>query len=169
MSPEDQIHPYHAKDKASGQEAADAVAAVLQHAAVHDKAASARPAPKKQPKWMLPLGVNLGVFAVYLLLAPPDWVVVNPIATQPMEERVEDLRLAMYMQAMRVDSYQQTHGELPATLEDAGSAIPGVEYIRQGSDRYRLVATVEDEILLYDSTESAAEWVGQAANALRGG
>jgi hypothetical protein len=169
MSSEDQLRPYHAKDKTSGQEAADAVAAVLHHAAIHDEAAAARPAPKKQAKWMLPLGINLGVFAVYLLLAPPAWVVMNPIASQPIEERVDDLRLAMYMQAMRVDSYMQTHGELPATLEDAGSAIPGVDYIRQGVDRYRLVAAVGEETLLYDSTESAAEWVGEAADALRGG
>ena len=52
MSSED-LRPYHKKDKGSGQEAADALAAVLTHAAERDEAAEHKQGPKKQSKWML--------------------------------------------------------------------------------------------------------------------
>jgi len=169
MSSEDKVRPYHAK--ASGQEAADAVHAVLQHAADRDQAAHQTTGPKKQPKWMLPLGINLGVFAVYLLIAPPAWVVVSPLEAPPVEEQLEDLRLAMYMQAQRVESYRQQNGRLPTELVEAGSPVPGVEYNVIGIGRYQLVATVGGEALIYDSSDSAAEWVGEGATRklLRGG
>ena len=170
MSSEDKLRPYHAKGKASGQEAADAVAAVLAHAAERDVAQHTRMEPKKQAKWMLPLGINLGVFAVYLLIAPPAWVVVNPLEAAPIAEQVDDMRLAMFMQAMRVDAYAQQNGRLPNVLQDAGSAVSGVEYVVLDSGRYYLTASIGDEVLLYDSSESAQEWVGaDAGNRLLGG
>lgn len=169
MSSEDQVRPYHAKDEARGQEAADAVAAVMKHAAERDKAAHAKPKPKKQPRWMLPLGINLAVLAVYLLIAPPRWVVVNPIEAPDPAHQVQDLRLAMYMQIQRVEAYRLQHGELPQALEDAGSTVPGVEYLRQGSSQYQLVGTAGDQAVVYDSTESAADFVGGLAQRLRGG
>jgi hypothetical protein len=169
MSSEDRLKPYHAK-KASGQEAADAVAAVLLHAADRDKAQAKRPELKKQPKWMLPLGINLGVFAVYLLIAPPAWVVVNPLEGPPIEEQADDMRLAMYMQAMRVSGFVQQNGQLPLSLSEAGSTYPGIEYSVQGPNRFQLSATVGDTILTYDSTQPANDWIGaEATGRLLGG
>ena len=57
------------------------------------------PKPKKQPKWMLPLGINLGVSAVCLLIAPPAWIIVIPLESLPLEEQTEDMCLAVYLQA----------------------------------------------------------------------
>lgn len=169
MSSEDQVRPYHAK-KASGQEAADALAAVLDHAAERDVAQRKKAAPKKQPKWMLPLGINLGVFAVYLLIAPPAWVVVNPLEAPPIEEQADDMRLAMYMQAMRISGYLQQNGQLPATLEDAGTAYPGIQYNAVGADRFQLSATIGEETIVYDSSQPANDWIGpDATNKLLGG
>ncbi len=171
MSSEDQVRPFHAKEEGSGQEAADAVAAVLKHAAEHDKAAREK-SNKKQPKWMLPLGVNLAVFAVYLLIAPPawrGWVTVNPIEGPTSQVRADGLRTAMYLQAQRIEQYRIDHGALPETLADAGSPIPGVEYHRQGSS-YQLVGTSGDAGLVYDSSESLADFGGSVvANRLSGG
>ncbi len=169
MSSDDQVRPFHAKDEARGQEAADAVAAVLKHAAERDKAVNETPKRKPTPRWLLPLGIQLSVLALYLLLLPPKWVVVNPIQPPDPSTRVEQLRVAMYLQAQRVDSYKQEHGQLPDKLSDAGSTIEGVEYHRQGVNSYQLVATVGEEALVYDSNESAAAFVGTAANRLTGG
>ena len=75
----------------------------------------------------------------------------------------------MYMQAMRVDEYREQNGELPAALEDAGSTVPGVEYFMIGANRYELIATIGTEVVRYDSSESANEWVGSdAASKFRG-
>jgi hypothetical protein len=171
MSSEDQVRPYHARDEdeARGQEAADAVAAVMKHAAERDKASQAKSKPKKQPRWMLPLGINLAVLAVYLLIAPPKWVVVNPIEAPDPARQVQDLRLAMYLQIQRVEGYRLQHGELPEELSEVGSTVPGVEYRRQGSSQYQLVGTAGDQALVYDSTEPAEDFVGNLTERLRGG
>jgi hypothetical protein len=167
MSSEDKVSPYHAR---SGSETADTLADVLEHAAAREQAAHKRAAPKKQPKWMLPLGINLGVFAVYLLIAPPAWVIVDPIEGPPVAAQTESLRLGMYMQIQRIDAYRLANGRLPDVLEDAGSVVvSGAEYRRMGVDQYQLVASVGDSVVIYDSTESANDFVGDAANRLRGG
>ena len=169
MSSKHPVRPYHAGNKAPGQEAADAVSAVLDDAARHDKAQQQKAAQKTQAKWVLPVGINLGVFAVYLLIAPPAWVVMNPLEAAPIEQQTDHMRLAMYMQAMRVDAYRQQNGELPVALGDAGSAVQGVEYSIIGANRYELIATIGTEVVRYDSSESANEWVGSdAASKLRG-
>ena len=170
MSSEDKVRPFHAEGKAAGQEAADAVAAVLAHAAERDDVQHLKAEPRKQKKWMLPLGINLGVFAVWILAAPPAWVVVNPLEAPPIVEQVDDMKLAMFMQAMRVDAYALQNGSLPNALEDAGSPVSGVEYAVLDDGRYHLRVSIGGEVLLYDSSESAQEWVGaDAGNKLLAG
>jgi hypothetical protein len=75
----------------------------------------------------------------------------------------------MYMQIQRVEAYRVQHGRLPDVLAEAGSAVPGVEYRRQGANRYQLLATAGEEAVVYDSTEPADEFVGSAVNKLNGG
>lgn len=168
MSSEDQVRPYHAKDEARGQEAADAVAAVLKHSAEKDKAALAKMPPRKQPKWMLPLGINLAVLAVYLLIAPPAWVVVNPIAPPDLTAQTTDLKKALWFQAQRIEAYRLQNGELPAQLADAGSPTPGVEYVKEG-DRFRLVGTVGGAPVVWDSSSSNDEIQALVAGSRLGG
>jgi hypothetical protein len=169
MSSEDQLRPYHAKDEGRGQDAAEALAAVMKHAAEREEAIRKKPARKRQPRWMLPLGIQLSVLALYLLVAPPRWATINPIEPRDPALQVEDLRLAMYMQIQRVEAYRVQHGRLPDVLAEAGSAVPGVEYRRQGANRYQLLATAGEEAVVYDSTEPADEFVGSAVNKLNGG
>jgi len=152
MSSEDRLRPYHAKGEARGQEAADAVAAVLKHAAEREKAGSVRPPPRKQPRWMLPVGINLAVLAVYLLIAPPAFVTVNPIEGPDLASQEVNLRGAMWTVAQRIESYRIQHGAAPVNLSDAGSVPAGIDYIRRGDNAYHLVATVGDTPVVYDST-----------------
>jgi len=169
MSSDDQVRPFHAKDEPRGQETAEAVAAVLKHAAERDKAAREKAPRKPPPKWVLPLGIQLSVIAVYLLAFPPRFIVVNPIPVRDPVEEVADLRLAMWFQIQRVETYKLEHGQLPERLADAGSPLEGVEYHRQGANSYQLVASVGQEALVYDSDESAEDFVGTDANKLTGG
>jgi len=154
MSDQEQIKPYRAKETSTGQEAADAVADVLSYAAERDEAARKRTPPKPQPKWMLPLAMNLGLLAVYFLAAQPDWLVLSPIDPPPAAEQVTGLRNAMYMHGIaRIESFRQANGRLPATLEEAGAgALVGqVEYQVVGGSTYTLVASVGEEVISYNS------------------
>ncbi len=159
MSDQDQVRPYHAKDVGSGKETADTLAEVLKHAAEREEASRKKQKPKPQPKWMLPLGINLGVLAVYLLIAPPSWVVLNPIDPPPAEQQLEGLRTAMYFTASRVEAYRVQNGRLPERLEDTGAAsASGVEYFVRGTNNYQLVGSLGTETVIYDSSQSLAEW-----------
>lgn len=159
MSSEDKLRPYHAK---SGAETADTLAEVLEHAAAKEVAAHKRDGPKRQAKWMLPLGINLGVFAIYLLIAPPDWVDVNRIEGPPPAEQVRSLKGAMFFQAGAIELYRRDNGSLPAQAEDAAKTTPGVRYIRLSDDVFQLVGQVGTETVSYTSTEDATVWVGDA-------
>jgi len=118
---------------------------------------------------MLPLGINLGVFAVYLLIAPPDWVVMDPIDAPPPVEQARSMRVAMYFQSQRIEAYRIENGRLPDALTDAGTPIPGVDYNKRGTGQYELVADVGGEVLLYDSSAPAAEFEAAVASRMSGG
>ncbi len=148
----DQIKPFHAKEASTGQETADILSAVLKHAAERDVAAKKKAAPKATPLWMLPVGVMLSVLAGFLLVAPPAWVVVNPIAAQAPEDQVDKLAAAIYMSGMRIESYLATNGRLPQTLTEAGVAAggQGIDYTVTGQT-YTLISSVGEQTLLFDS------------------
>lgn len=166
MTSEDQIGPYHAKDPARGQEAADAVAAVLKHAAEHEERARKKPPPKKQSKWMLPLGIQLAVIAIYLLISPPGWITVHPIKGPDPAMQEQGLRMAIYIQSQQIEAYRIKNGRLPTSLAELGGSVqPGVEYQLQGTGQYQLVGTNGKAALIYSSTESAQRFLGTAAAA----
>ncbi len=167
MSSGNQVRPYHAKDEARGQEAADAVAAVLKHAAEREQLAHKKPPSKKQPKWMLPLAVNLGVLAVYLLIAPPSWVTVNPVQGPDLARQSDDLKAAMWFQAQQIEAYKVQNGRLPVTLAESGRVTPGLEYVRDG-DRFRLIAIVGEAPVIWDSAASNAEFAAIVAEKVGG-
>jgi hypothetical protein len=151
----DQVKPFHARDMGSGQEAADAVAAVLKHAAERDKAAHQRTPAKQQPRWMLPLGINLSLLAVYLLVFPPPWIQFNPIKPPPDAERVESLHTGMFFLTVKIEAYRNANGHLPSTLAEAG--IPGddVDYTIRGDSSYVLIATVGEQTVVFDSSQQS--------------
>jgi hypothetical protein len=163
----DQIKPFHAKEVSTGQETADVVKAVLEHAAARDEAAKKRTAPKPQPIWMLPMGLTLAVLATFLIVAPPPWVVVNPIAAQAPEDAVENLQSALFLSGSRIEGYLQRNGRLPQTLAEAGVTVPGLEYRVTGA-HYMLISTIGDQDIFFNSAvESLREWGARELPGLR--
>ena len=152
MSEKDQVEPYHAKEVAPGQEAADVVAEVLKHAAAREEASKKKVAVKGPPRWMLPLTVNLGVLALYFLIAQPDFLVVSPIVdARSTAERVQSTEDMMLLSASRVTSFLLREGRLPATLAEVDPASESFTYTVQSDSTFILIATVGDQSIVYDS------------------
>lgn len=155
MTDQDPVKPYHAKDPAPGQEAADVVAEVLKHAEEREKAAQEKSIPKGPPKWMLPLTVNLGVLALYFLIAQPGFLVVNPVEDpRATQQVVTDMRNAMAIDGVfRIEGYRQRENRLPESLEELGTTLgdQGVEYTVLGDSMYVLSATVDGVTIVFDS------------------
>lgn len=167
MSDQDQVRPYHARDAAPGQEAADVVAEVLKHAAEREEAAKKKTTPKGPPKWMLPVTVNLGVLALYFLIAQPDFLVVNPLVdSRPTAEVITSTKWAVYSDGItRVNNFLEQNGRLPQTLSEAGSTIADVGldvlYTPQGDSTYLLIVSLMGEEIVFDSkTDDPLQWVG---------
>ncbi len=144
MSEQDQVKPYHAKDSAPGKEAADVVAEVLQHAAEREEAARKKQGPKSPPKWMLPLTVNLGVLALYFLIAQPEFLIVNPMDDPRSAVEVDQGARAMVYTfgITRIENFRAENGRLPSSLEEAGSPLgsQGLVYTARGDSTYTLVS-----------------------------
>jgi hypothetical protein len=154
----DQIKPFHAKEVTTGQEAADVVKAVIEHAAARDAAAKQKAPPKPQPIWMLPLGLTLSVLATFLLVAQPSWVVVNPIAAQSPEDVLASTQRAIYGYAMMIESYRARTGRLPQSLAELGKPVEGLDYEVVG-ESYTIGAAVGDAYVGFNSsTESPPAW-----------
>lgn len=157
--------PYHAKDAAPGKEAADVVAEVLKHAAEREQAAKVQTKPKGPPKWMLPLTVNLGVLALYFLIAQPEFLIMSPIEDpRPVEQQVQQTRFGIYMEVIqRMQSFVQANGRLPATLSELGTSVgeEGVDYTVSGDSTYILIMQIGSETVTFDSAiDDPAEWLG---------
>jgi hypothetical protein len=158
MSENDEVKPFHAKGVDPGQETADVVAAVLKHAAERERAAKSKTAPKKQPKWLLPVGVNLAVFAAYLLIWSPEWVVLNPIAPPATEQRVEKLSGAMWLAINKIEAFNLDNERLPQSLMEAGANEASLTDTLVGSS-YVLSAEVGEEALVFNSAvQTPREW-----------
>ena len=173
MSDQDDVRPFHAKDAAPGQEAADVVAEVLKHAAEREVAAHERTPAKAPAKWMLPVGINLGVLAFYFLVAQPDWVVIDRIPPPPPAVQIEAARSAMWLHGItRIDTYAAANGRLPQTLEEAGGGVlaaEGVDYVPRPDSSYVLIYTVGDVEITYDSAlQSPDEFTGNLSTAIAG-
>lgn len=149
MTSEDPVRPYHAKGEARGQESAEALAAVLKHAAARDKVANAKPVPKKQPRWMLPVGINLAVLAVYILIAPPPWITVNPIQGPDLAKQTASTRFAMSLCSSQIDAYRLREGRLPTTTEGVSGCSAGIDLVSDGRD-FQLVTTVGGTAIVLD-------------------
>jgi hypothetical protein len=166
-SEKDKVRPYHAKEMTPGEEAAEVVAAVLKHAAERDEAAKTKAVPKQQTRWMLPLGLNLGVLAVYLLIAPPAWVEMNRIDPPPPEEVVANLQASVYIAKSKVEAYRSRNGgRLPVTLEEAGvNAVQAeaIGYTPRGDSTYVLLALVGDRNVTFDSARHTDQMFGNLA------
>ncbi len=168
---EKESKPFHAKDVSSGQETADVLAEVLQHAKEKDQAAKGTKVDKKgQPKWVPVIGANLGiVMAMYLLLAQPSWVVMNPIDPPAEEDLIEGLQIGIYWDANRIETFRIENDRLPATLVEAGATTEGLTYTPRG-DTYRLFGTVGDHIEEFDSSlQGLNEWFEVNLSGIIGG
>lgn len=159
MSENDRVKPYHAKNTAPGQEAADVVAEVLAHAAEREEAAHKKVAPKGPPRWMLPLTVNMGVLALYFLIAQPDFLEMNPIDDpRPAAAQVSNAKSTMGMVVGAIESFQAANGRLPATLEEANAvAASAYEYITVNDSAYILTHAIGDEVIEFDSENTDRE------------
>jgi len=109
----------------------------------------------------------LTAVAVWLWVAPPAFLAV-PEAAPPSYERIEaGLRLAVWLNADKVEQFRIENGRLPDALREVGDAHPGVYYTRVNANFYRMQAAAGDTRILHESDDEITVKVRNALTVLR--
>ena len=107
-----------------------------------------------------------GAFSFYLWFGNPSWVaptLPDPVTAEAAEA---GLRVAMYFQAQRIESFRSANGRLPDTLEEMGSAPAEMSYQRLDTRSYQLVGQSRGATLSFNSEQAITQFVGDAMQRL---
>ena len=159
--------PKPARGGTTGNETADLVAQVLEDQQRREAAQRQKVEPSRARSRVAAISLPLlATFSFYLWFATPAWVTPTQPDPVTVAEAEAGLRVAMYFQAQRIESFRQENGRLPDTLAETGGAPPEMTYERIDARTYRLDGTSRGASLVYESTQPPQEFVGDAMNRL---
>ena len=125
------------------------------------------PAPSKSR--VIPSYVAAGlVFALcaWAWVAPPAWLVPQPVAAPSREYREASTRVALALHAQRVEAFRASHGYLPRSKQEVGIASDQIVYQANDSLTFQLSANVDGETVTYKSTQPRDRYLAEAMTAL---
>jgi hypothetical protein len=99
-------------------------------------------------------------------IAPPAWLVPQPIAAPSREYRDASARVALALHAQRIDAYRASHGQLPRTKQEAGIASDQIIYEPTDSLNFELSSQVDGEAVTYRSSQPRDRYLAEAMIAL---
>ncbi len=124
-------------------------------------------APPRRRFFVKPiLGVMLGLLTSYLWIGNPSWLPSFDEPAPPQEYQEASMRFAMYLQYQRIEQFRLAHDRLPVSLDEAGSAIEGIDYRRVDAGRYCLTTTHMGTALALQSTDSMEVFLGNRLGSL---
>src|SRR5690606_35793787 len=117
--------------KPPGAEAADLVAEVLKDAAEREQIRARREAPKVGRTRQRMVAVSLplaAAFSFYLWFGNPSWV--TPTLPDPVTPETAEagLRVAMFFEAQKIETFRNQNGRLPDSLQETGTAPAEISY-----------------------------------------
>ncbi len=149
---------------------AAALADVLEHAA---KTADAQERAGKPHRYTSPLHwFSLGILtavSAYFWIGPPEWMQPEPPPQPTAQLEEAGLRMNLYLQAMRIESFRAAEGRLPASLVEAGDPIGNVVYRRIDEQTYHLSGTSDNLVLGFTSTEPLETLLADAMEVIQRG
>ena len=125
------------------------------------------PAPSKSR--VIPSYVAAGlVFALcaWAWVAPPAWLVPQPVAAPSRDYREASTRVALALHAQRVEAFRASHGYLPRSKQEVGIASDQIVYQANDSLTFQLSAIVDGETVTYKSTQQHDRYLAEAMTAL---
>ena len=145
----------------------DAYESALKASAERRDTSANPPGPRRTRPvfWVMLLLAVGGAGAIAILR--PEWIGIETAVLEPPAVREASLRLAVALEAQRVLRYQREHGQLPATLAEAGAVMPGIIYQPSRDGIYEISAADGDIAVLYKSTTSLRAFVGNSYEAVK--
>jgi hypothetical protein len=128
--------------------------------AERQSAEAVQSARRRRTTRLTAMGALLVVLLV-LAFSPPAWILPPPQPAPTAAEREASIRFSMFLQAQQVEHFRNTRGRLPATLGEAGTPLPGIQYLVQSATAYQLRSTTDNSIA-YNSTDSLHAFLGES-------
>lgn len=152
------------------RERADVLREVTEHVARKQASAQvAAPRSDGTGRMIRIVNVLILAFAGYVWLGTPSWVQVERPPGPPPEELESALRLSMYIQVQQIESFRRQNDRIPSSLQEVGPSLSGMHFQRLGRGAYRLTGINDEITLVYSSSQSLAEFVGNSDELLFGG
>ena len=126
-----------------------------------------QPASPRSPR--IPSYVSAGIvcaLCAWAWIAPPAWLVPQPIAAPSREYRDASARVALALHAQRIDAYRASHGRLPRSKQEVGIASDQIIYAPTDSLNFELRAQVDGETVTYKSSQPRDRYLAEAMMAL---
>ncbi len=110
----------------------------------------------------------VGLTGALLLILRPVWL-VGPDRPPPESPAVAtaSLRLGMLRERDRIFEYRRSNGRLPATLAEAGIALPDLLYQVQGVDSFQLTGQSGDSVIVLQSGDDMTAFLGGSLQVIR--
>lgn len=145
------------------QDAAHALGAVLElQAAQQAREAGAQAARRESNHLQIATVCLLAALALYPPLMKPRWLRPAPYPAESAQHREAGVRFAVFLESRRIESFRLSHHRLPASLKEAGVAVPGLRYVAVDSVRFRLAAPLGGGAVEFDSALPDREFLGNS-------
>ena len=122
------------------------------------------PKPRRIPGY-----VSAGIvcaLCAWAWIAPPAWLVPQPIAAPSHEYRDASARVALALHAQRIEAYRASHGRLPRSKQEVGIASDQIIYEPTDSLNFELSSQVDGQAVTYKSSEPRDRYLAEAMMAL---
>ena len=139
------------------------VSEIMDEARKNAEAANPRPS-QRIPAWVS--GAIVMAMCAWVWIAPPAWLLPQPVAAPSREYREASVRVALALHAQRIEAYRASHGQLPRTKEEVGITGDHVTYDRADSLSYELIGRVDGQPVSYKSSQPRDRYLAEAMTAL---
>ena len=143
------------------------VAAMVSEIVEEARKNAEEPAPSSRNR--VPSYVAAGLacaMCAWAWLAPPAWLVPQPVAAPSREYREASTRVALALHAQRIEAYRASHGRLPRTKQEVGILSEQVAYDHTDSLSYELTSPVDGQPVSYTSSQPRDRYLADAMTAL---
>ncbi len=96
--------------------------------------------------------LTLCAFNAYIWFADPAWLKFDVPRAPTYDYYVNGWKMAVAMQAERIETYRASKGLAPPSPREAGQPVRGVSYQRRGASDYQLAAGEGSARITYDSS-----------------
>ena len=133
------------------------LAAALAHVEMQEARFRVPTAVGRKRSWKGTAATGLVMLALLVAVAPPAILVPDPPAQLTESDLTYGVIVALILQAQQVDAFRAREQRLPGSLEDVGTVLPDIRYVKSSNRLYQLVAYTSDGIaVVYDSASPAA-------------